>query len=109
GALMRAESDPVRLARAVFIGAAYGYLTVSLVDFAEHYRLEHALTGRWTTFRAVPLGESINHAATIAVIVGMLALARPVPAVPTWGDWLWLAAPLVYMALGWRDELVYHR
>lgn len=109
GALMAASSPAERIARCVFLFGAYGDLTVSMVDFAEHYRLEKAVTGRYLTFVVVPLGESLNHVATVGVIVAMLVLGRPLPATPEWRDLLWIGAPALYLVLGWRDELVYHR
>ena len=101
---------PERLVRATFFASALGYLSVSVVDFAEHFRLEKEATGSWFSFVAIPVGESLNHAATTIVLVLLLALARPLrpPPLPV-RDWLVLAAPLAFFALGWRDELVYHR
>lgn len=99
---------PDRLARAVFFGSAFGYLTASLVDFAEHFRMEKALTGRYVAAVAVPPGETLNHAATIAIIVTALATARPLSPSPARQAWT-LAAPALFLALGWRDEFVYHR
>lgn len=107
--LMAAGSTAERVARSVFIGGAYAYLAIATIDFTEHFRLEKRLTGRYWSFEAVPLGETINHALTVAVIGAMIALARPIPPAPEWRDWFALGAPLLYMALGWRDELVYHR
>lgn len=103
------EGAVVRVFHSSFLGAAYAYLAVSLVDFVEHFRIEKRVTGRYTTFRAIPLGESLNHAATITVILAMMVIARPFPEAPGVRDWLWPAAPALYLVLGWRDELVYHR
>lgn len=100
---------PWRAARCVALAAAYSYLAISLVDFAEHFRLEHEVTGRWMTFQAIPLGESLNHLATVGTIVAVLALARRPPAEPELRDWFVVLAPAVFLALGWRDEVVYHR
>lgn len=97
------------LLRAVFFAAAFAYLTVSLVDFWEHGRLERALGGGFFSTRALPLGESVNHALTTLTVVAFLALARHPPPVLAARDWVMLAAPAAFLALGWRDELVYHR
>jgi hypothetical protein len=98
-----------RLARAVFLGGGLAYLAVSIVDFWEHYRLEKVVSGRYFGWTAVPLGESLNHAATTIVLVSMLVLGRPLrlPLEPR--DWWVLMAPAVFLLLGWRDELVFHR
>lgn len=102
-------SRPERLTRAVFFGAAFGYLGAALVDFAEHFRLEKAATGRYLAAVVVPPGETLNHAATIATIVAALAWLRPPATPPTLRDLALFAAPGLFLALGWRDELVYHR
>ena len=106
---LREPSAPRALAHAAFLGAAFGYLATSLIDFAEHFRLEKLSTGRLMTFAVIPLGESLNHVATVATILFILAFSRPLPAALEARDWLVLAAPLLFLALGWRDELVYHR
>lgn len=98
-----------RLPAAAFFAALYSYLFLSIVDFAEHYRLERIATGSFFTFRVVPLGESLNHTATVATILVFLIGARPLPATLEPRDWAVLAAPAVFLALGWRDEVVYHR
>lgn len=98
-----------RLAHAVFLGAGLSYLAVSLVDFWEHWRLEKLVTGRYLGASVVPFGETLNHAATTLVLVSLLLLGRPLrlPLEPR--DWWVLAAPGVFLLLGWRDELVFHR
>lgn len=98
-----------RLARAVFAASGLGYLSVSVADFAEHFRLEKQLTGRWLAAKAVPLGETLNHAATIAVVASLLVLARPFRRRLDLRDTIVVLAPAAFLALGWRDELVYHR
>jgi hypothetical protein len=55
-------------------------------------------------------GGTANHLATISVLIATLLLARPLPRerlAPR--DWFVLFAPGLFLALGWRDELVYHR
>ena len=110
GARSRRAPRPLRVVRAIFWSSALGYLVTSLVDFAEHFRLEKAATGRYLASAVVPVGETLNHAATIATVLSSLALARPVARrrLRARDAWL-LAAPGVFLALGWRDEFVYHR
>jgi hypothetical protein len=95
--------------RAIFFAAAFAYLTISIVDFWEHGRLERLLGGSFFSTRALPLGESVNHALTTVAVVGFLLLARRPPAVLEWRDWVALSLPALFLLLGWRDELVYHR
>lgn len=105
-----AEETRVRqLAHAAFLGAGFGYLATALIDFAEHFRLEKLHSGRFTSFDVIPLGESLNHAATVGVVAGVLAFSRPLPSAIEPRDWFVLASPLLFLALGWRDEFVYHR
>lgn len=103
------RSAPRAVVHATFLGSAFGYLATSLLDFALHFRLERQRTGRWLGFTVVPKGESVNHVATVATLVSLLALSRQPPRHPAWRDRWTLAAPAVFLALGWRDELVYHR
>jgi hypothetical protein len=100
---------PKRIAAASFFAALYSYIFLSLADFAEHYRLERIATGSFFTFRVVPPGESLNHTATVATILVFLLGARPLPAALEPRDWAVLAAPAIFLVLGWRDEAVYHR
>jgi len=39
----------------------------------------------------------------------LLTLARPLPPSLKMRDYLVLASPALFLVLGWRDELVYHR
>lgn len=98
-----------RLADAVFFASAFAYLSTSLVDFAEHLRLDLEASGRIFSFAAISLGESVNHAATTALIVAMLVLVGPVAEPLDARGVFTLAAPALFLGLGWRDELVYHR
>jgi len=102
-------SVPERVLRAVFYGAASGYAGASLVDFWEHFRLEKQATGRWLAATAIPIGESLNHLLTIAVLISMFVLARPPASPPAARDFWIMLAPGAFLALGWRDEIVYHR
>ena len=106
----RVRTRPERAARAVFVGSAIAYAGTSLVDFAEHLRLEKVRTGRYLAACEVPLGESANHVLTVATIVALLVLARPLPRERLEArDVFVLLAPAAITALGWRDEIVYHR
>lgn len=98
-----------RSVRATFFGAGFAYLTTSLVDFWEHFRLENQVTGRYLAASAIPVGETVNHGLTILTLTGMFILARPLPPVLEPRDWFIIFAPAVFLTLGWRDELVYHR
>ena len=109
GQLSSTGSPAHRALRGVFFASAFAYLIVSLVDFWEHFRLEKQATGRYLTATVLPPGESLNHAATGAVVVATLVLARPLPTVLEPRDWFVVLAPAAFLALGWRDELVYHR
>ena len=109
GAALSVGPAPYRLLRAIFFASAFAYLVLSLLDFWEHFRLERAATGRWWSMTVLPPGETLNHTATGAVIVAMFVLARPLPALPAPRDWFVLTAPALFLALGWRDEVLYHR
>ncbi|MCA1662998.1 MAG: hypothetical protein LC659_01740, partial [Myxococcales bacterium] len=95
--------------RAIFFASAFAYLVLSLLDFWEHFRLEKAATGRFWSMTVLPLGETLNHMATGLVVIAIFVLARPLPATLAARDWLVLLAPALFLALGWRDEIVYHR
>lgn len=105
----RGHSPGEAIVHATFLGSALGYLTVSLADFYEHLRMEKQATGRWIGFEVVPFGESVNHALTVGVLGSMLLLARPLVGPLEARDGWVLCAPAVFLALGWRDEIVYHR
>jgi hypothetical protein len=109
GALLSTGPSPYRLLRAIFFGAAFAYAVLSALDFWEHFRLEQAAGGRWWSMRVLPVGETLNHTATGAVIIAMFVLARPIGPVLLARDWFVLATPAIFLALGWRDEMVYHR
>jgi len=42
------------LVRTIFFSSAFGYLVTSLADFAEHFRLEKEVTGRYFGATVVP-------------------------------------------------------
>lgn len=109
GLLASDGPPPLKLIRAIFFAAAFAYATISILDFWEHGRLERELGGHFFTTRALPLGESINHVLTGATVVAFLVLARRPPLAPEARDWLTLCLPAAFLALGWRDELWYHR
>lgn len=98
-----------RALRAIFFASAFAYFVLSMLDFWEHFRLEKAATGRWWSMTVLPLGETLNHAATGLVIIAIFVLARPLPPALEPRDWLVVCAPAIFLALGWRDEVVYHR
>lgn len=85
------------------------YLAISVVDFREHFRLERELTGRSLAAQAVPIGETINHAGSILIVGLTLVLPRTVTAALEPRDVVALLLPLAFLALGLRDEIVYHR
>ncbi len=95
--------------RATFFASAFAYFTTSMVDFREHFVFEKQLTASYFSMRAIPIGETINHTLTALVIVGIFVLARPIGRTVEPRDWFVLVAPAIFLALGWRDELAYHR
>lgn len=108
--LLATDGPPLlKIVRAVFFASAFGYAAVSILDFWEHGRLEGELGGHFFTSRAIPLWESINHVATGATVIAFLLLARQPPSTPALRDWVTVLLPPTFLALGWRDELVYHR
>ncbi len=112
GLTASAHAPAERFLRCVYPACAFLYLALSAVDFAEHFRLEKETTGRFTSMTAIPLGESLNHVGTLATIIAAIVLVRPLP--PTSSalearDLVVLGAPLAFLALGLRDEVVYHR
>ena len=109
GAALSVGAAPYRLLRAIFFASAFAYLVLSLLDFWEHFRLERAATGRWWSMTVLSPGETLNHTATGAVIVALFVLARPLPPVAAARDWFVVASPAIFLLLGWRDEVVYHR
>ncbi len=109
GLTERAHTPAEHFLRCVYPACAYLYLTLSAVDFVEHFRLEKAATGRFTSMTAIPFGETLNHAATLSTILAAILLARPLPAVLEARDLVVLGAPVAFLVLGLRDEIVYHR
>lgn len=98
-----------RVAAGAFQASLHLYLAVTLLDLAEHFRLEKHVTGRWIGATVVPLGEHALHGAILVVLVAIVELARCVHQELEVRDWFVLGAPLVFLGLGWCDELVYHR
>lgn len=105
----RAPVWPEAVARAGLALSLVAYLAASLLDLAEHFRLEREVSGRWLSWQAIPLGESGVHLAVTGVLIGAVALARPLPPEPALRDAFVLASPLLFLGLGWWDELAYHR
>lgn len=102
-------APPYRALRTIFFASAFAYFVLSMFDFWEHFRLERAATGRWWSMTVLPIGETLNHGATGAVIVALFVLARPLPPTLAPRDWFVVCAPAIFLVLGFRDELVYHR
>jgi hypothetical protein len=98
-----------RIANAIFSAALYMYIAVSLLDAAEHFRLERHVTGRYLAWAVVPPGESLVHVAIMATLVAAVSLARPIQAPLALRDLLVLGTPVLFLILGWSDELIYHR
>src|SRR5436305_3958648 len=103
GAMLSAGVPAYRVLRAIFFASPLASLVLSLLDFWEHFRLERAATGRWWSMTVLPVGETLNHAATGLVIIAIFVLARPLPPLLAPRDWLVLCAPAIFLALGWRD------
>jgi hypothetical protein len=109
GATRQRHSLLWRLLRATFFGSTVGYGIVALLDLAEHLRLEKETTGHYLRWVAIPPLESALHGALVATNISALALARP-RLHPSRARGLWLAlAPGALLALGWADELAFHR
>lgn len=109
GFFASAATPTERYLRCVYTACAFLYLALSAVDFVEHFRLEKQATGRYLAMTAVPFGETVNHALTLSTIIAAILLARPLPAVLEPRDLVVLAAPIAFLVLGLRDEIVYHR
>lgn len=109
GASLDAHVMLERFVRAAFFGSAAAFVIVVVVDFAEHFRLERELTGHALRWQVVPPGETVLHFAIGGTLASLFMLARPIDGDPGARDWLAVAAPLVFVALGWSDELYYHR
>src|SRR5881227_2895141 len=61
GLLATAGAPALKLIRAIFFAGAFAYLTISIVDFWEHWRLEREAGGGLLTWRAMRFGETVNH------------------------------------------------
>jgi hypothetical protein len=99
-----------RVLRSILVGSTLAYFITASVDLAEHFRLEKEITGRLLRWTAIPPIEALTHAAIVANNVGVLLLARPLRRRrPGLLDRWLLVAPAAFIALGWGDELVFHR
>ncbi len=107
--LTRRAPAPTRFLRGTLLGSTLAYLTAVALDLAEHFRLEKEATGSYFRCSAVPFSESVVHASIVATNLSALVLARPVRRIRGPIDLWLLVAPGVFLALGWTDELVYHR
>ncbi len=105
----RAASPAVRALRGILATSAAGYVICTGLDTAEHFRLEKELTGRHLRWKAVPLDESLLHAGIILDVLAVVATARRPRRMVRRRDRLTLLAPAAFLAIGWLDEVVYHR
>ncbi|MBV9948129.1 MAG: hypothetical protein JOZ69_14840 [Myxococcales bacterium] len=104
------ERGPLRVLRAVLVGSAIAYGITMALDAAEHFRLERAVTGRMLRWRAVPLSESALHLAVLGSLLSAVLMARRPRGRRVRGpDRATVLAPAAFLAIGWLDELVYHR
>jgi hypothetical protein len=98
-----------RVLRSILYGSTAAWAISSGLDMAEHLRLEKEVTGSYLHARALPLSESFVHAGIILTNLSALLLARPLRRrLGLLDAWL-LAAPAVFLAFGWADEIGYHR
>lgn len=102
-------SASLRLARRVFAASAFAYASLVFLDLAEHLRLEKEETGRYLRWKVVTPGETANHVMAVGITVAYLALLRPAGPRLRARDAFVLTAPVVLLALGWVDELIFHR
>jgi hypothetical protein len=109
GLALPADHPLQRLARAAAYASGAAYFVISYVDFREHFLLEKAVTGRWWSARALPLGETLNHAGSGITLLSLLLLARPVVDAPTARDLVVFGLAPLFLVLGLRDEFVFHR
>jgi hypothetical protein len=107
--LTHRKPAPIKVLRATLFASTLAYLGTVALDFAEHFRLEKEATGSYFRWVAVPLSESVVHASILLTNFSAFLLARPVRRVRRPSDAWILVAPGVFLALGWIDELVYHR
>lgn len=80
-----------------------------LLETAEHLRLERRATGHYLRWTVVPPSESFTHSAIVANNAMAHLLARPIRRRLGARDRWLLVAPATFLALGWFDELAYHR
>ena len=98
-----------RVVRSTLVGSTAVYAVSALLDLVEHLRLEKGATGRLLSCEIVPRTETAVHAALIATNLSVLGLVRPLRRPMGLREGWILLAPVVFLALGWADELVYHR
>lgn len=104
------DDEPLaRFARGGLFASMTAYMGVSLLDLYEHFRIEKLATGRFLSWRVVPVGETIVHLGVLASINLMFLLARPLPASLEARDWIFLVSPISFLAFGWSDEISFHR
>jgi hypothetical protein len=105
----RGASPRVRLLRGVLGSSAAAYVLTVVLDAAEHLRLEKAVTGHYLRWQAVPLGESLLHTGILADVALAAASVRHPRRLLRPRDRAMLLAPAAFLAVGWLDEIVYHR
>lgn len=105
----RGEPGRVRALRAILISSAAAYAVNFVLDSAEHFRLEKAATGHYLRWIAVPLGESALHLAVLVDLLTAMATARRPRRRMRGREVGMLLAPALFLAVGWLDELAYHR
>lgn len=105
----RRKSPPVRVLRAILATSSATYAITMAIDAAEHFRLEKEATGHYLRWVAVPPSESTLHAGILGSLVTAMASARRPPRRPRARDHVMLFAPAAFLAIGWLDEIVFHR
>ena len=109
GFLTSHQGTFVTLSNALYYAALFVYVAVSLLDLWEHFRLEKYVTGKYINFVVVPIGESILHGAIVTVLILFTQLAHPLAENSFLLNLFLLLAPVIFLCLGWMDELFYHR
>lgn len=104
-------SGPVlgRVAEAIFQGSLTVYAGIAAFDVLEHLRLEKHVTGGYLSSTVIPWPETAIHVAIGATLAGFIQLARPIDRKLERRDAFVLLTPHLFLALGWLDELAFHR
>lgn len=108
--VVRASGPPLeRMAEAIFQGSLTVYVGIAAFDVWEHLRLEKHVTGSYLSSTVVPWPETAIHGAIGATLAGFIQLARPIERKLERRDAFVLLTPHIFLALGWLDELAFHR